>query len=469
MVEFLKKYGPFFLSLCILIGVWSISLFDFFFWDTVQLASKQAHFFYDGNFSSLLLPQEIDSGHLPFFGMYLASIWVLFGKSLFVSHFAILPWLILLSWALFKLSSMVFEDYRRYWVLLFCVLDPTLLAQTTLVSPDVVLIAAFFGALVFYFNQKPVLLAVLISILSIVSMRGFILVCVLFIFHFFYGRRVGNTILYKKQLISFILGMILSILYFGYHYVMKDWVGFHQQSPWSESFAMVDFLGYIKNALTFLWRMVDFGRIFIMLGFVLFLIHPKVKKSIVERPWIILLILLSITFISVTIAFESLTAHRYYLPLYLVVSFLFGRLLWQSSFSNKLKEIVSVIIIIGLLSGHFWIYPNQIAQGWDASLAHRPFFELYRKTESYLEQQKIDKIEVATFFPLLAAEKYLKLNDQTVSFVDWFQNSTSYLLLSNIFNDAPDALFLEYTKKDALYFQQKNGIWVGLFKRKKGF
>lgn len=44
-----------------------------FFWDTVQLASKHAHFFYETDFHSIILPNEIDSGHIPTLGIYLAA------------------------------------------------------------------------------------------------------------------------------------------------------------------------------------------------------------------------------------------------------------------------------------------------------------------------------------------------------------------------------------------------------------
>ena len=65
-----------------------------FFWDTVQLASKHAHWYYENNFHYLFLPETINSGHPPLFGMYLAVCWQLLGKSLIVSHFSMLPFLL---------------------------------------------------------------------------------------------------------------------------------------------------------------------------------------------------------------------------------------------------------------------------------------------------------------------------------------------------------------------------------------
>ena len=62
-----------------------------FFWDTVQLASAHATYYFQNQFSSLLLPVDIDSGHIPTFGIYIAFVWKLFGRSLAVSHLAMLP------------------------------------------------------------------------------------------------------------------------------------------------------------------------------------------------------------------------------------------------------------------------------------------------------------------------------------------------------------------------------------------
>lgn len=62
-----------------------------FFWDTIQLGSKHAHYFYETNFRSIILPNEIDSGHIPSLGIYLALVWKIAGKSLVISHLAMLP------------------------------------------------------------------------------------------------------------------------------------------------------------------------------------------------------------------------------------------------------------------------------------------------------------------------------------------------------------------------------------------
>lgn len=79
-----------------------------FFWDTVQLGSKHAHYFYENNFKSLTLPNDIDSGHIPALGLYLAIVWKIFGKSLAISHIAMLPFVLGIFYQTIQLSRQLF-------------------------------------------------------------------------------------------------------------------------------------------------------------------------------------------------------------------------------------------------------------------------------------------------------------------------------------------------------------------------
>ena len=126
----------------VLMATWLVKDHPFF-WDTVQLGSKQAHFFYENGFSSFILPVEIDSGHPPFFGAYLALMWQLFGKTLAVSHFAMLPFLLGNVYLLSKMAEWLRPDHRPSWLLLFAFADPVLASQSILVSPDIALVFFF--------------------------------------------------------------------------------------------------------------------------------------------------------------------------------------------------------------------------------------------------------------------------------------------------------------------------------------
>ena len=121
---------------------------NFFFWDTMQLASQHAHFFYENNnFSTFLLPDEMDSGHPPTFGFYLALMWQLFGKTLTVSHLSMLPFLLGSVWQAWKLGEKIVGEGWTLWFLLLLVVCPVIAGQAVLASPDIVLLFFFLMAL----------------------------------------------------------------------------------------------------------------------------------------------------------------------------------------------------------------------------------------------------------------------------------------------------------------------------------
>ena len=126
---------------------------NFFFWDTIQLASQHALFFYNNtHFSTFLLPDEMDSGHPPTFGFYLALVWRIFGKSLEISHLAILPFLLGIVWQAWKLGEKIVGEGWALLFLLLLTVCPVVAGQAVLVSPDIVLLLFFLMALNGIFN-----------------------------------------------------------------------------------------------------------------------------------------------------------------------------------------------------------------------------------------------------------------------------------------------------------------------------
>ena len=152
---------------------------NFFFWDTVQLASKQAHFFYENGFNSFILPNEIDSGHPPTFGAYIAFCWMVFGKTLPVSHFAILPFYLGILWLAYIIGRNYISEFGIAFPIL-CFLDPTLSAQSILVSPDILVLFFFLLSWVAILQKKEKLLAISVMALGLLSMRGMMIGCLLY-------------------------------------------------------------------------------------------------------------------------------------------------------------------------------------------------------------------------------------------------------------------------------------------------
>ena len=51
---------------------------------------------------------------------------------------------------------------------------------------------------------------------------------------------------------------------------------------------------------------------------------------------------------------------------------------------------VPLLLLAGLISGNLWIYPRNIAQGWDATLAHVPYYNLRIEAINYLDKNNIE-------------------------------------------------------------------------------
>lgn len=467
---------------------------NFFFWDTMQLAAQHALFFYNNdNFSTFLLPDNMDSGHPPTFGYYLAWVWKTFGKTLAVSHLAMLPFLLGIVWQAWKLGEKIVGEGWTLLFLLLLTVCPVVAGQGVLVSPDIVLLFFFLMALNGIFSLDADVrktlkvfrtfngqLAIAILGLAAISMRGMMVIAALFIFYClinvnYFKSFIINVELNFKSLINnlktnelisnnneltinknelinnendlainkneliinkseadtpkfnfklvcfvprndffnskhplsikalfslflpFLMGILLAFSFLMYHFMHKGWIGFHAGSPWSPAFERVDVMDFIKNVAVLIWRLIDFGHLFLWLIIIYGLIKLN-KLFPTTRLLIALLITLLIVLTPTLLIYKSLLAHRYLMPVYVVLILLTTKII--SDLKNYKRQLMAAFIAFtGLLSGNFWVYPQPISTGWDATLAHLPYYELRREMLQFIDNQHINYTDIGTAFP----------------------------------------------------------------------
>ena len=431
----------------------------FFFWDTVQLGSQHAHFFYENGFSTFLLPDNMDSGHPPIFGFYLAIAWRVFGKTLTVSHLAMLPFLLGIVGQAFKLGEKFLGAWQAIFFPLVLICNPVMASQGVLVSPDVVLVFFFLMGLnnIIKRSHKKVYWGLSIAILglSMISMRGMMVCAVLFLFDMFYNRSSEfirrprswriNSPLQWMAIRPYILGGMSALSFLLFHYFKKGWVGYHVNSEWAEAFQIVNFQGFIKNIAILVWRLVDFGHVFIglIILFCCFLLRGYLRFKKTKT----LVVLLGISVIVLTptlLLYKGLLAHRYLLPIYLIINLLCLKLISDLK-AGTWQPLLYTMAFIGLLSGNFWVYPQPISTGWDSTLAHLPYYGLRNEMIQYIDNQGIKHKEVGTAFPNLRPFKLIDLNENSTnsdrsaagennfSPIDFEKNQ--YIFYSNVMND----------------------------------
>lgn len=449
-----------------------LNLENSFFWDTVQLASGHANYYFTTNFTELLLPNDIDSGHIPAFGMYIALLWKLFGKTLPVSHLAMLPFAIGIVWQLYRLCGKFISEKYKGMALLLILADPSLLSQLTLVSPDVALVFFFFMAINAALENKKWLLSISVLLLFMTSMRGMMVsVCILGLdlycnVNFKSTRKEIFRSLFKRSLL-YLPAMLLFISYNLYHYIQKGWIGYHKDSPWAQCFKPIeDVNGFLFNIGLYGWRMLDFGRIGIWIVF--FTLLAVYRKQLFKSKQHVLLALFAVALMVVLplnmLWAKNLMGHRYFLPCYVTFALFCASLLFSDVVAPRLKYILAATWLVVLISGNFWIYPPKIAQGWDATLAHLPYYNLRAEAIRYIDNEKIDFKEVQTFFPNTATLDRIDLNSDFRNFEN-FDGKSQYVFYSNVFN-IEDAVYdeINLNYKEVKSFEC-NGIEIVIFKK----
>lgn len=416
-----------------------------FFWDTIQLGSKHAHWFYEQGFRSLLLPENIDSGHPPFFGLYLAAAWTLFGKSLAVSHWAMLPFV----WGIILLLFPIGRYFSKTWGWLFplvALANPVLLTQMLLISPDAVLVCGFLLGLYGILHQR--LAAKIIGglLLAAISTRGMMVVMVLFLvdgYQRFSPHLPRQAKAYFRWLLPYLPAGFLAAGFLLYHYLQTGWIGYHAGSEWAPSFERAGFRQILKNTVLLGWRLADFGLVFVWLTLGLAASWRVIgKKRRLDRDsWrtAAVLFALSTALLSLTfLLYSHLHQHRYLLPAMLALQLLAFTTVVSSGLQRAWKVGLLTLMTFGPISGHFWVYPDHIAQGWDSTLAHLPYYRLKARMIDYLDEQGIPLQQVGTAFPEIGPQYYKDLSGRESGFAPKDLGKQRYILYSNVMNDFTD-------------------------------
>lgn len=456
-----------FFVMCFLYSLLPIfSTNDFFFWDTVQLASKHADFYFKNELVPSFLPNNLDSGHIPAFGYFIACIWAVFGKSLVVSHLVMLPFIWMQVYFLKKILNGLQLKYAGL-IFVLCLLHPTLIAQNTLVSPDVVLMSGFLMSLYAILNKKQALLIIGAIGLVLISNRGVMVLAGLGLFDLWVRSSVTGklfSVTNFRHLSGYLPAAAVFLAFSILHYNAVGWIGFHDNSPWNESFRTSGANMYLRNIMTLVWRFNDFGLFFpVIAGIICTVINRKILFK--DKNFLrIFQLFLCISFFLIlpALLFFSLSGHRYIMPSTMLILLLSG----IAMSSVRYGKILIFISMVSLLTGHLYIYPEKLSQGWDSSLAYKPCISLRNKMVDYMDREGISFDETATFFPNKNTDDHLLLNGSDRTMIAFEEGKNKYVFYSNVYNVADEIQDYLYSNYDIEQQYVKNGVKVILFKSK---
>jgi hypothetical protein len=407
-----------------------------FFWDKDILYSRIAHWLLTNEFSTLL-PDNLDPGYPPALAYLLAGAWKVFGITLPVMHLLMLPFTLGIIWQTRLLLQQFLKGRALYPAMVLILADTTLLAQTVVFSTDLVMLFFMLLALNSLLHNRRWLLSLALTGLLFSHMRGVMIAVTIGLFDLYRFGEWKKPVSIIKKLPPYLPGFALFAGWMLFHYHTKGWIGYHAESPWAGCYELVNGAGFLKNCAIVLWRLADFGHVFIWLAVAILLV-PRLNKQTppdenLNSILMLLLVSLLVT-LPVMLIYKMLNGHRYLIPVYYFLSLLTAYMLFGIPGRPGLRKILAIIALAGLLSGNFWIYPDRVAKGWDSTLAHLPYHHLRHKMMQYIERNHIPVEETGSKTPNTSIIDYIELNGDHRAFLEADLTLDHYVFYSNVFN-----------------------------------
>lgn len=434
-----------------------------FFWDGIS-RSVRASWYYEQNFNSILLPNALNSGHPSLFSFLLAVSWKVFGKSLWVSHLLVVPFVIGVAYQIILLGRRFLDEKSR--VLFYCIvaLSPTLLTQSLMIHPEIIMLFCFLVA----FNNlqgNRIWMTMALVGLALLNIRGIILIGILFLFNIQERRKGESPHTVIQMLLPYFIVTLVIIKWMVYHYIKLGWVLFTPSESWSEHRQVANVLHMIKTLVVVIKAHVDNGRI-VITGVGIWLIWKYRKMFVFKqvKPLIRSGITFTICYLLVLVPFTSPISNRYFMFNYLLMAAIFSYLVAQFPF-KKMMSIFSVSLVV-LVSGNFWIYPDRIAKSWDSMLGVMPYFELRENMLDYIEEKQLNYKEVGSEFPFVG-KSVTDLVPSESFFEEYDLHEFNYIVLTNISNEFKDE---DWAKIKTNWTLEKSfrsmGVYVDLYRKK---
>ena len=463
-----KKLG----SLMILSAViFSCSVKFGMFWDSVLFVSEMGNALFEkGLFNWHAIPVRSDPGHPPFLATLVAVGWSLFGKSLFVTHLIMLPFIFGLLWQILSfVSYFVKETKYRVWAYIFVMSDATLLSQLVLVNFEIIQLFFFFVALNAILKDNRIYKVIALAFLGIVSFRGMMLCAGVFFIdltmHRLYRKNNLFSFFTKQVFVDYLLAATPALMYLLWRLVVKGWIIANPLEVWGDAWHFISVQDFIKNFLRNIivlgHQLTDFGR---LLPILFVLITLIIKRKTIEwkqiTPIITITVFSTIVIVVFSLLINNTMAHRYYIPIYLMTALLAFLLIHE----YKNRKILYIGLLSCILLGNFIVYSDKFAQGWDASLAHVPYWKLRQDAIKYLDHNQISISEVATFFPNCTAIDNVDVNGDMRSFCG-FTGEEKIVFYSNVYNLSDEELDMLQENYIVIKSYKKRNVRIEIMKK----
>lgn len=432
-----------------------------FFWDTL-LTSTICSWFFNNHWHFGIPPENIDAGHPPLFYAYIFNCWKLLGRNLQSSHLAMLPFLWVMIYQFIQICDRLLSKSWQITgaAILFC-LETTIIAQSTMVSYDIAILAFYLFGLRNVMDNKhwPVVMAGIV--LSLISLRGVFAFGALFITEYLLYHNSRN---FKHITLKYIPAVLVFILWNVWHYKISGWFLFTPSDQWADQRGWAGISGSIRNVIIIIRNLLEPGRLLLFSVIFIGLFNRKWLKDHQMKKILIISVVPLVIFSLLFIPFNNPIGHRYLMIVFALSIIMLMAII--APFKNHTIWIVGIALT--MVSGHFWyrFYPNSVSKGWDASLAHIPYFMARKQMWQYCDDNNISIADLSAKFPVNVSFDQSNLNDDKRRPQE-FKGHHQYVLTSTVNNNFEaeelDSIFSHY---DWIKTIQEGGIEMNLYELK---
>lgn len=375
-----------------------------FFWDSIAQISKEGF-----NYFKLLEPEfnELSISHspspFPLMGLTTAFLWKIFGLHLWVTHLFVFLWSVLLIYNAHKVVQLFLPKKYAAIVTFIALTEPTILSQLAIGGIDIIIFSTFVISLRAILEHKRWLLAFGIFFLINIYSRGLFIGAIFLIVDFYFNLFKTQ----KKELktfVKFILPYIPAFIFLSvslYIYLESENKVLLTSSSYSNHYLLPEnMIMVIKHAFEFGLRTFENGRFFIwLLAFIAGYKLLKTKHIFSTNQQILLSVLslhFLLYFLFIFISQIPFSA-RYFMPHFFLLT-IFCSWYVIEFFKKRTAHILISTVILFQASGHFWIYPDNIAKSWDCTLSHIPYYSLREECFNFIDDNGIDYNDVSAGF-----------------------------------------------------------------------
>ncbi len=365
MLKFFHKYFTFFIFTYFIIA-FIIFKDDYFFGDAITSTSRAATNIYEHGI--YFYPAGFDPGHPPTYAILLSYCWIIFGKSLFVSHAYGIAWCIFLFLGFRKVCSLFLDHEHTNYASILALAHPTFISQNAMMLNTAMLMGCFLWAFYFLFSKQKLKLIFMLCLMMASHLQGAFFLASIAVADFVVSRKELSIFNFlKAKFLTYSIPFILFMIWLIIHYQHSGW--WLISPDFTDTHESNSILQVVKGLVYCAWRFVDYGMI---IPFIIYF-YLKFKNKNIFNYDSFLWITLIVSSIIMSLVLKNTIAHRYFLGFELLLLIVVVK---EITLLNSGIYLFYIAIVTALILGNFIYYPGKTIA--DANIRYRDFFGSFK-------------------------------------------------------------------------------------------